>query len=118
MTRNNISFYYSAPVHNKYLDAVYSYRLLGLSSNWSKWSNKPEANFKNLDFGDYIFEVKAKIGDSVTDSVRYEFSIQRPHYLSTMALLGYFIVFLLILYLVHIVNKRHHKKKLLKMNAP
>lgn len=107
---NNIFFHFSAPVHNKYLDAVYSYRLLGLSPKWSEWSNSPEVNFKNLNFGEYIFEVKAKVGDTVTESVTYEFEIDRPYYLSTIAVIGYFIIFLLILYFIHVLNKRHHKK--------
>ena len=109
---NNIFFDFSAPVHNKYLEPVYSYRLMGLSANWSKWSNIPEANFKNLNFGDYIFEVRAKVGDTITESVTYEFEIQRPFYLSTIAIVVYFIVFLLILYLIHILNRRHHRKSL------
>ena len=110
--RNNIRFYFSAPVHDKYLDAKYSYRLLGLSSNWSSWSSSPEVSFKNLDFGNYIFEVKAKVGNSETDSVTYEFNIERPYYLSIPALIGYFIVFLLILYLINVLNKRYHRKNL------
>ncbi len=109
---NNISFNYSAPVHDKYLDAKYSYRLIGLSPNWSSWSSSPEVNFKNLDFGNYTFEVKAKVGDTVTESVSYQFKIQRPYYFSIPAIIGYFIVFLLILYLIHLLNKRHHRKNL------
>lgn len=108
--RNNISFYFSAPQHDKYLESLYSYRLIGLSSNWSKWNRVSEAIFKNLSYGDYTFEVKAKLGDTVTESVAYNFNIARPYYLSTMALIGYILIFLLILYLVHIMNKRHHKK--------
>ncbi len=110
--RNNISFYFSAPVHDKYLKAEYSYRLLGLSPNWSSWSSSPDVNFKNLDFGNYIFEVKARVGDSVTDKLSYEFNIQRPYYLSIPAIIGYFIAFLLILYFMHLLNKRHHRKNL------
>ncbi|MGA8855519.1 MAG: triple tyrosine motif-containing protein, partial [Christiangramia sp.] len=84
---NNISFHYSAPVHDKYLEVVYSYRLLGLSPKWSEWSSTPEANFKNLSFGDYTFEVRSKVGNYVTDSARYEFNVQRPYYLSAFALI-------------------------------
>ena len=109
--RNNISFGYSAPVHDKYLNAVYSYRLIGLSSNWSDWSDSPMANFKNLNFGDYIFEVKARVGKYETSPVSYEFSIARPYYLSNLALVGYLLTFFLILFLVHLFNKRHHKRE-------
>ncbi|SDS30520.1 triple tyrosine motif-containing protein [Gramella sp. MAR_2010_147] len=107
---NNIAFHFSAPVHEKYQESLYSYRLIGLSPNWSTWSESPEANFKNLDFGDYTFEVKAKIGDYETPIANYKFAIDRPFYLRTFALIGYLIIFLLILLLVHILNKRHHLK--------
>ena len=108
--KNNVFFHFSAPVHNKYLDAVYSYRLQGLSPNWSEWSSSSDANFKNLNFGDYVFEVRAKVGDNITESVTYDFEIKRPYYLSTIAIICYLIGFLLILYLIHILNRRHHRK--------
>ncbi len=107
---NNISFNFSTPVHDKYNKALYSYRLLGLSPNWSKWGNSSVVKFENLGFGDYTFEVKAKIGEKVTESVEYEFTIARPYYLSNLAILGYVFVFGFILYMVHILNKRHHRK--------
>ncbi|TRO67584.1 histidine kinase [Christiangramia sabulilitoris] len=107
---NNINFHYSVPVHNKYLEALYSYRLVGLSNNWSTWSSLPEANFKNLGYGDYAFEVKAKVGPAETNVAVYEFSIDRPFYLSIWAIAAYVILFVLILYAVHILNRRHHRK--------
>ena len=109
---NNISFNFSIPVHDKYTDALYSYRLLGLSPNWSKWSRFAEANFENLNFGDYTFEVKAKVGETVMESASYDFSVGRPFYLSTLAIIGYILVFFLILVLVHLLNRRHHERKL------
>lgn len=107
---NNISFHYSVPVHNKFLNAKYSYRLLGLSEKWSDWENRPEANFKNLGFGDYTFQVKAKVGDTESPVSSYQFYIQRPYYLSIWALIGYILLFTGILYGVHMLNRRHHRK--------
>lgn len=109
---NNLVFHYSAPVNDKYLDALYSYRLIGLSSNWSNWSSNSEASFENLGFGDYTFQVRARIGDVITETVEYKFRIARPFYLSTIAIIGYSLIFLLLLFLVHILNRRHHKKNL------
>ena len=110
--KNNIVFNFSTPYHDKYANALYSYRLLGLSSNWSKWSKVPEANFKNLNFGDYTFQVKAQIGNSETAIAEYNFKIERPYYLNGWAIAGYILVFLLLLFLMHLLNKRHHKKVL------
>ncbi|MCM8569824.1 LuxR C-terminal-related transcriptional regulator [Gramella jeungdoensis] len=107
---NNISFHYSIPVHEKYLSPVYSYRLMGFSSKWSKWEANPVASFKNLDFGDYTFEVRAKMGDAVSETLTYGFRIERPYYLSNLAIALYFILLLLIIFSVHFLYKRHHKK--------
>ena len=110
--QNNVSFLYSAPVHNKFSGAVYSYRLLGLSDNWSAWTRSPEVNFKNLNFGEYTFEVRAKFGNNITKINTYEFNIARPFYLSNLAIFAYFLGFLLLLFLIHLLNRRHHKRNL------
>ncbi|MDX1544552.1 MAG: triple tyrosine motif-containing protein [Christiangramia sp.] len=107
---NNISFHFSAPVHEKYLKPVYSYRLLGFSPKWSKWEANPVASFKNLDFGDYTFEVRAKIGDTISETLTYDFRIERPYYLRNLAIALYFLLLMLIIFTVHFLYKRHHKK--------
>ncbi|MFV8225477.1 triple tyrosine motif-containing protein [Christiangramia aquimixticola] len=109
---NNINFQYSAPVHEKFLNPYYSYRLLGLSDKWSDWNRNSEVSFKNLDYGDYTFEVKARIGEHITETSHYSFTINRPLTLSLPALIGYTIIFTLILFGVHLYNKKHHRKKL------
>jgi hypothetical protein len=39
---------------------VYSYRLRGLSDNWSAWSGGTSVSYSGLPDGDYTFEVKAR----------------------------------------------------------
>ena len=107
---NNLSFDYSITEYKKFEAPEYSYRLIGLSSNWSMYSKSASTSFKNLPFGDYIFQVKGKIGASTTNIISYEFNISRPWYLSWTALVGYFLLFVLILVFVHKANKRHHRK--------
>ena len=41
-------------------DLKYSYRLVGLSSDWSSWSTATSVTYNDLMDGDYTFEVKAK----------------------------------------------------------
>jgi len=41
-------------------DLVYSYRLVGLSNDWSSWSSATSVTYNDLTDGDYTFEVKAK----------------------------------------------------------
>ena len=109
-SQNNISFYYSAPVYNKYSKALYHYRLIGLSPKWSAWQHSSEVNFKNLRFGDYRFEVEAKVGDKKTNVASYEFSIAPPIYFSNWAIVGYILILILILIAVHFLYRSQHKK--------
>jgi len=55
----------------------YSYRLLGWADQWSKPNDETKAEFRNLPYGNYTFEVKA-IGQSQvwTKTFSYKFSIQ------------------------------------------
>ena len=108
---NNISFQYHVPVFNKYTQALFSYRLLGLSSKWSEWSSKPEASFENLGFGEYQFEVRGKIANEITDPVHYQFEIERPFYLSKIAIAFYTLAFILFLILIHFIYKWYHKRQ-------
>ncbi|MCP9199058.1 histidine kinase [Gramella sp. GC03-9] len=112
--RNNISFFYSVPVHQKYMGALYSHRLLGFSPNWSSWAKESNASFKNLNPGDYTFEVKAKIGDRITEPVRYEFRVERPFYLSNTAIFLYGLGLVLILLGIHFLYRRYHKKMIVE----
>jgi AraC family transcriptional regulator, chitin signaling transcriptional activator len=107
---NNIIFNYSIPEFKKFLTPEYSHRLSGFTSQWSPWSEIPTAEFKNLPFGDYEFEVRARIGDKTGPSVSYGFSIARPWYLSYTAIIVYLLLFAGLLYVVHKLYKRRHQK--------
>ncbi len=105
---NNISFNFSLPEYRKFLAPVYSYRLVGLSFNWSDWSPIPTAAFKNLTFGTYEFQVKGKIGEVETAPATYKFQVARPWFISLPALVIYVILFIIILVMVHKAYKRKH----------
>ena len=107
---NNVTIDYSIPEYKKFSSPLFSYRLIGLSPNWSSWTKDPSAAFKNLPFGNYEFEVKGKIGDWSTDVVSYNFKIARPWYLSYFAMIVYVIIFFILLYFVHNAYNRHHEK--------
>lgn len=107
---NNINIDYSIPDYNKFSSPLFSYRLLGLSPNWSPWSKEPTVSFKNLSFGDYEFQVKGKIGEKLTDVKSYKFKISRPWYLHYISIIIYAVIILLMLYAVHIAYNRHHAK--------
>jgi len=117
-TDNNLNFNFSVPNYSKLVPTLYSYRLLGIHDHWSNWSHKSEAFFENLPYGDYTFQAKAKVGDKLSDnSIEYNFNIEKPWYLSPLAIVTYSILFLIIVVLVQYFNRRYYKnqqKRLLK----
>ncbi len=107
---NNILFKYSIPNYQKLARTEYSYRLKGYSSNWSRWEQTGTANFENLSSGNYTFQVKGRINGKETAVEEYYFFISRPWFNSNLALVSYFILFVLGLTVVHYSYKRRHKK--------
>ncbi|APU68289.1 hypothetical protein GRFL_1565 [Christiangramia flava JLT2011] len=108
--QNNITFKFGIPSYQKYNLPLYSYRLNGFTEKWSDWSHQSIATFENLPFGEYKFEVKAKLDNQVTDGAFYTFRIQKPYYLSNLAVGIYIFIFLMILLTAHLLYRRHHKK--------
>lgn len=107
---NNLEFNYSVVSFNKAQEVLYQYKIN--DKEWSNWSTSSSTVFNNLKFGDYVFKVRAKVGNKISVNVAsYEFSIKRPWYLSDIMITLYVISFLIIIYLVHISNKRYYKRK-------
>lgn len=107
-----LSFKYSVPEFDKYLDVKYQYKLKGQSSKWSPWTESPQATFENLSFGSYTFTVRAKVGNELSkNTVSYNFIVHRPWYFSNTALIFYFLLFLLIIVITHKAYKRYYNNK-------
>lgn len=104
---NNITFSYTIPEYNKYIIAEYQYLLEGFQDEWSDWSSKSTANFKNLSPGDYTFKVRSKVVNSQPENMAvYSFTIKKPWYLTNTALIFYF---LLVCVLAYYVNRAYSK---------
>lgn len=75
--QNQLSFFFSAIDWSAPHKIKYSYRLLGWANQWSKPNDDTKAEFRNLPYGNYTFEVKA-IGQSQvwTKPFSYKFTIQ------------------------------------------
>lgn len=100
------SFSYSVPEYSKYLDVYYSHKLIGQSEKWSAWSENSNVQFENLPYGDYTLEVKAKAGNEISENtVSYRFSVNRPWYISNIAIGLYILGFLGIGFLINRVYK-------------
>lgn len=117
---NNITFAYTVPEYNKYINAEYQYLLEGFQENWSDWSSKTTVSFKNLPPGDYTFKVRAKFANATLQNTAvYSFTVLKPWYNTNLAVLIYIILFLI---LAHFINKaylnyyRKQREKLIEEN--
>ena len=115
---NHIQMAFNASDYSKYLPSLYTYRLLGFNDNWSDWSPKSVAYFENLPHGEYTFEAKAKLGNIETaNTVSYSFSIDKPWYLQSFAVIIYILSGMFIVFLTHMIYRGYYKnqrKKLLR----
>ncbi|MBK8927990.1 MAG: SpoIIE family protein phosphatase [Crocinitomicaceae bacterium] len=110
---NHLTFIFST--HGWYTDKTqFAYRLVGLDETWSNPSEENWAEYRNLSYGKYTFEVKT-IGESNTESdiLKYEFEILPPWYHTWWARL----IMLLILLVVFRFIIQTRTKQLLKKQA-
>ena len=109
---NNLTFNYSVPEFEKYLETEYQYHLEGLYPDWGKWSANSSVLLENLPHGNYIFKVRARVGNNISNNMEaYSFSIQRPWYLDNVMILIYLFLVLLFSVFMHNVYKVYYKKQ-------
>jgi DNA-binding CsgD family transcriptional regulator len=109
---NNVTFSYTVPEYNKYINAEYQYLLEGFQDEWSEWSAKPTVNFKNLPSGDYIFKVRARIASSTPENEAvYSFTIKKPWYATNFALLLYIMLLAYMLVYINKLYKNYYQKQ-------
>jgi ligand-binding sensor domain-containing protein/DNA-binding CsgD family transcriptional regulator len=117
---NNITFNFTVPEYNKYINAEYQYKLEGMQDNWSEWSSKATINFKNLEPGDYVFKVRSKIGNSLPENTAsYKFTIHKPWYSTNLAVLIYFLLFIISAYYINKAYRNYYSiqsEKLIEEN--
>jgi DNA-binding CsgD family transcriptional regulator len=116
--QNNLLFTYSVPNYNKYTLVQYQYRLKGYQNynNWSVLSIQPFTDFKNLTSGSFKFEVRAKIGNHLSENVAsYDFTIDKPWFWSNLAISLYFLGLLTGIYFIKRSYKNYYSKIHLSM---
>lgn len=114
--QNNISIKYTVPQYNRFVDVEYQYILEGFQSQWSQWNTKSEVNFKNLEPGEYTFRVRAKIANAAPENVAvYHFVINKPWYATTLALLIYLILFIILAYYINKAYQQYYHKQKIKL---
>lgn len=119
-SENNITFSFTVPEYNKYINAEYQFLLEGFQDEWSDWNSKSSINFKNLPPGDYVFKVKAKIANSTPANMAiYKFKILKPWYWTNFAKFLYLILMCLGAYFINKAYKNYYnsqREKLIEEN--
>ncbi|WP_242130980.1 triple tyrosine motif-containing protein [Aestuariivivens marinum] len=109
---NNVEFRFNVVEYDKYLDTEYQYQLIGLQEEWSNWFVKPNLTFENLPYGDYIFNIRGRTGNVLTNNVAsYSFTIKRPWLLSNTMIAVYVFLILLFSFITHNIYKRYYRKQ-------
>ena len=109
---NNVNINYTVSEYDKFINTEYQYFLEGFHKKWSAWSTKPNTIFKNLPAGDYVFMVRARIANTVSNKVAtYKFTIQRPWYASILAKIIYFILFIVGVFYINRAYEKYYQKQ-------
>ncbi len=110
--QNYLSFQYSSPDYHKFHIIEYQYQLTGLFDQWSEWSTESSQSFDNLPFGSYEFKVRSRISNVESSNVAsYAFEINRPWYLSNLAV-GIYVVGVFLLFVgINAFYKRYYRKQ-------
>ena len=82
-------------------DVIYRYRMAGNVDDWFPTDGSRLAQFSNVPFGNYVFEVQAKEGDKTwSDSTSFKISVGRPFWLHSAALVFYAFIALSVLFYI------------------
>ncbi|MGJ8761353.1 MAG: hybrid sensor histidine kinase/response regulator transcription factor [Polaribacter sp.] len=103
---------YTRPEKNKY-----AYYLEGLEKSWNYVGNQRSATYTNLDYGDYVFKLKAANNDGLWNEkpLELKITILPPWWKSNLALATYVLLFGFgVLLLNKITRSRIKEKELIK----
>ena len=115
---NNLTFSFTIPSFEIYLNGKYQYKLEGLHDNWSDWTSKSTVNFENLASGKYIFRVRAKAANAISENTAsYTFQINKPWYANNFAIIISFLLFGILIYYVNKLYTEYHNKRHQKIIA-
>lgn len=111
-TINYTGINYTRPEKNQY-----AYYLEGLEKSWNYVGSQRSATYTNLDYGDYVFKLKAANNDGLWNETPLELRIKilPPWWKSNWALVSYILLFGFgILLLNKITRNRIKEKELIK----
>jgi DNA-binding CsgD family transcriptional regulator len=107
-----MEFFYSVPNFDKTSNIVYQHKLEGYNSTWSDFSETNSITFENLPFGDYNFKVKALVAGNLSNNIsEFNFSIEKPWFLSNIAVLFYALILLTLIFTWYFLSRRYYNRK-------
>lgn len=111
-SNNNIQIEVSVPVYEKYEMAEFQYKVHGFSEMWSDWTHNFHYSLKNMPYGDYTLEVRAKVNEvPLNESAKISFIILRPWYLSNKAIAVYALLLILTFIIINGIYRRYYKRQ-------
>ena len=112
---NNLRFEFSVPYYSTLNTIQYQWYMEGYHSDWLPWSDLSFSEFKNLDYGNYTFYVRAQSGQQpIGEVMSYSFSIMYPWYYSYWAIFIYFIIIVFLSLLINNLYTRYYRRKQIK----
>jgi ligand-binding sensor domain-containing protein/DNA-binding CsgD family transcriptional regulator len=99
--KNEFRFHFATPFFEESRNLEFSYFLKNYSEKWSEWSPISFKDFINLNENDYTLQLKARnVYGTETGVTTFHFSVEPPWHRSKPAIVGYFIAFLFLVFLV------------------
>lgn len=117
--QNNISFEFNAIHFSRPEKNQYAYKLEGFGDdNWI-YNNRRFATYTNLEPGDYVFRVKASNGDGIwnEEGRSLKITVLPPWWRTYWAYIGYFLVFVGIIFGIDRIQRRRLLAKERSANA-
>ena len=112
---NNLRFEFSVPYYSTLNTIQYQWYMEGYHSDWLPWSDLSFPEFKNLDYGNYTFYVRAQSGQQpIGEVMSYSFSIMYPWYYSYWAIFIYFIIIVFLSLLINNLYTLYYRRKQIK----
>ena len=112
---NNLRFEFSVPYYSSLNSIQYQWYMEGYHTDWLPWSDLSFAEFKNLDFGNYTFYVRARSGQQpIGDVVQYSFSISYPWYISYWAIAFYVVILVFLSLFINNLYTAYYRRKQIK----
>ncbi|MEM7584728.1 MAG: ATP-binding protein [Acidobacteriota bacterium] len=101
-----------APVFDEPQPHRYRFRLNGLESQWSDWTDLTTTEYMNLPGGRYTFEVEARdLTDEIFSLLTIDLEAPAPWYLTWPALLGWLAMTGMVIAAIVSVRSYHHRRE-------